>query len=344
MKKYSTMHNFIPIILSISMLVLLSVTCAVPGNSGGSSDATMTAMSLEGTSLALQATQAALNQPATDTPIPTEIPPVIPEIITEQPVITVPPGLETESPPTPFIQPGQTMDLDALRKGAKILLFEDMSGNRYKVERYVKRALDEAGYIYTDVGSAEGWLKKELVSPADYDLLIISSELTGKISGEYFDYINERLQKGAGVIMEMWDIDSLSQGKIKKILDQCGVEVEKDWSNPGIRDVWYLIPDHPILTQPNEMGTLRPNRFWSGDVGDLMKIKYYNNKAVGDAAFVIGIDPSKPNSRAVLTSCLGGRLVLQTFDTHEYSREDMLKLWQNYVYYTLTNHFVYTQK
>jgi len=58
---------------------------------------------------------------------------------------------------------------------------------------------------------------------------------------------------------------------------------------------------------------------------------------------VIGIDPSKPNSRAVLTSCLGGRLVLQTFDTHEYSREDMLKLWQNYVYYTLTNHFVYTQ-
>jgi len=73
-----------------------------------------------------------------------------------------------------------------------------MSGNRYKVERYVKRALDEAGYIYTDVGSAEGWLKKELVSPADYDLLIISSELTGKISGEYFDYINERLQKVPG--------------------------------------------------------------------------------------------------------------------------------------------------
>lgn len=341
MNKSPVSHNKAPIVLSISMLVILSITCAIPGTSGGSNnDATLAAMSLQGTSLALQATQEAINLQATNAVLPTEPPPMITEI----PPITVPPPFATEAPPTPFIQPGQSMDLDALRKGAKILLFEDMSGNRYKLERYVKRALDEAGYVYTDVGSAQGWLKKELVSPAEYDLLIISSEITGKISGEYFDYIDKRLQEGAGVIMEMWDIDSMSLGKIKKILDQCGVEVEADWYNPGMRDLWYLIRDHPILNEPNEMGTLRPNRVWTGDVGDLMQIKYYNDKAVGDAAFVIGIDPSKPDSRAVLTTCMGGRLVLQTFDTHEYSREDMLKLWQNYVYYSLTNHFVYTQK
>ncbi len=341
MNKSPVFKNKFSIFLSMGMLVLLSITCVIPGTSGGSnSEATLAAMSLQGTNLAIQATQEALNLLATNAALPTEAPP----IITEQPPITVPPPLETEAPPTPFIQPGQTMDLDALRKGAKILLFEDMSGNRYKLERYVKRALDEAGYVYTDVGSAQGWLKKELVSPAEYDLLIISSEITGKISGEYFDYIDQRLQNGASVIMEMWDIDSLSLGKIKKILDQCGVEVEADWYNPGLRDLWYLIRDHPILNEPNEMGTLRPNRVWTGDVGDLMQIKYYNNKAVGDAALVIGIDANKPNSRAVLTTCMGGRLVLQTFDTHEYSREDMLKLWQNYVYYALTNHFVYTQK
>jgi hypothetical protein len=194
------------------------------------------------------------------------------------------------------------------------------------------------------VGSAQGWLKNELVSPAEWDLLVISSEVSGRINGEYFDYINERLQKGAGVVLEMWDTEAISQGKIKKILDECGVEVEKDWYNPGLRTLWYLLPDHPILNEPNEMGNLKTNKYWKGDLGDLMTIKYYNNKAVGDAALVIGVDNNYPNSRAVLTTCMGGRLVLQTFATHEYAREDMLKLWQNYVYYALTNHFIATLK
>jgi hypothetical protein len=234
------------------------------------------------------------------------------------------------------------MDLDALRKGAKILLFEDMSGHPSKVARYIKPALEDAGYIFTDVGSAQGWLKEQLVQNKEWDLLIISAEASGRISGEYFDLIREFLESGAGVIMEMWDIDSLSQGKIKPILDQCGVELDKDWGHPGRRDLWYLIPDHPILNEPNEMGRLRPAPFWADDTGDLMKIKYYSNKAVGDAALVIGIDEKFKDSRAVLTTCLGGRLVLQTFGTHDYHREDMQKLWQNYVFYALTNHFIQT--
>lgn len=331
--------RFWKVILLISGLILV-IACGLPGGSGGSSEATLAAMSAQGTALALQATQDAMNMQATALALQSSNPPAV----TEEPIITVPPPLATEAPATPFIQPGQEMDLDTLRKGAKILLFEDISGNTLGLERYVKRALDEAGYIYTDVGSAQGWLKKELVGTAEWDLLVISSEVSGRINGEYFDYINDRLQRGAAVVLEMWDTDSISQGKIKKILDQCGVEVERDWFNPGLRDLWYLLPDHPILNEPNEMGKLRPNKFWRDDVGDLMSIKYYNNKAVGDAALVIGVDNNLPNSRAVLTTCIGGRLVLQTFDTHEYAREDMLKLWQNYVYYALTNHFINTLK
>lgn len=342
MRKRRNPQKFPVTILLITVMVLLSITCALSGSSDSSSEATLQAMAMQGTALALQATQEAVNLQATSLALQSggqsnggTTPP-------EEPLVTIPPTLPVEETPTPFIQPGQSMDLDALRKGAKILLFEDMSGHPSKVARYIKPALENAGYIFTDVGSAQGWLKDQLVQNKDWDLLIISAEASGRISGEYFDLIREFLDAGAGVIMEMWDIDSMSQGKIKPILDQCGVELEKDWGHPGRRDLWYLIPDHPILNEPNEMGRLRPAPFWADDTGDLMKLKYYSNKAVGDAALVIGIDEKYKDSRAVLTTCLGGRLVLQTFGTHDYHREDMEKLWQNYVYYALTNHFMQT--
>jgi len=340
-KKFPFLPRSLPVFLWIG-LVILSMTCTLSGSPNTASEATVQALALQGTALAIQATQEAVNLQATSLALQASGGSAGGMPTPEGPILTVPPTLPVEETPTPFIPPGQSMDLDALRKGAKILLFEDMSGHPSKVARYIKPALEDAGYIFTDVGSAQGWLKDQLVQNKDWDLLIISAEASGRISGEYFELIREFLDAGAGVIMEMWDIDSLSQGKIKPILDQCGVELDKDWGHPGRRDLWYLIPDHPILNEPNEMGRLRPAPFWADDTGDLMKIKYYSNKAVGDAALVIGIDEKYKDSRAVLTTCLGGRLVLQTFGTHDYHREDMQKLWQNYVFYALTNHFIQT--
>ncbi|MCX8062332.1 MAG: hypothetical protein N3D16_07105 [Anaerolineales bacterium] len=340
-KKSTAQRVSIPFFL-ISLFVLLSLTCSLSGSSDSSSEATVQAMAMQGTALALQATQEAVNLQATSLALQASGQSAGSGTGPSEPLVTVPPTLPAEATPTPFIQPGQGMDLDALRQGAKILLFEDMSGHPSKVARYIKPALENAGYVFTDVGSAQGWLKDQLVQNKDWDLLIIASEASGRVSGEYFDLIREFLDAGAGVIMEMWDIDAIGQGKIKPILDSCGVELEKDWGHPGRRDLWYLIPDHPILNEPNEMGKLRPAPFWADDTGDLMKIKYYSNKAVGDAALVIGVDEKFKDSRAVLTTCLGGRLVLQTFCTHDYHREDMEKLWQNYVFYALTNHFVQT--
>jgi|DewCreStandDraft_5_1066085.scaffolds.fasta_scaffold02344_11 hypothetical protein len=340
-RKNSFLRLPLPVYLWVG-LVILSMTCTLSGSPDTSGEATAQALALQGTALAIQATQEAVNLQATSLALQAGGGSAGSMPSPESPLVTVPPTLPVEETPTPFIPPGQSMDLDALRKGAKILLFEDMSGHPTKVARYIKPALEDAGYVFTDVGSAQGWLKDQLVQNKDWDLLIISAEASGRISGEYFDLIREFLDAGAGVIMEMWDIDAMSQGKIKPILDQCGVELEKDWGHPGRRDLWYLIPDHPIVNEPNEMGRLRPAPFWADDTGDLMKIKYYNNKAVGDAALVIGIDEKFKDSRAVLTTCLGGRLVLQTFGTHDYHREDMQKLWQNYVFYALTNHFIQT--
>ncbi|MCS6908683.1 MAG: hypothetical protein RML93_12495 [Anaerolineales bacterium] len=328
--------------LFLSMaLIMASLTCTLSEGAETSAEATLQALAVQSTALALQATQEAVSLQATSLALQgggESAGGTLPE-----PQLTVPPTLPVEETPTPFIQPGQEMDLDSLRKGAKILLFEDIAGHRV-IPRYIKPALENAGYTFTDVESGQGWLKEQMVENKEWDLIIVAAEVSGKISGEYFDLIREFLDAGTGVVMEMWDIDSMSQGKIKPILDQCGVELEKDWGHPGYRELWYLIPDHPVLNEPNEVGRLRPAPTWSSDTGDLMKIKYYGNKAVGDATLVIGTDQKFKDSRAVLTTCLGGRLVLQTFATHDYAREDMEKLWQNYVFYALTNHFIQTMR
>jgi hypothetical protein len=45
------------------------------------------------------------------------------------------------------------------------------------------------------------------------------------------------------------------------------------------------------------------------------------------------------NSHALLVSCLDGRLIIQSFRTHEYQYEEMLMLWKNYIYQALKTYF-----
>ena len=75
--------------------------------------------------------------------------------------------------------------------------------------------------------------------------------------------------------------------------------------------------------------------YWNpGDVGDLVKLR-----SSGDATIVAGLYPNEKNSYGLLTTCLEGRMVLQTFDTHDYDPSMTKALWENYITYTLTNHF-----
>jgi hypothetical protein len=59
------------------------------------------------------------------------------------------------------------------------------------------------------------------------------------------------------------------------------------------------------------------------------------------ATMLLGISGTDQTNRGVLTECYEGRFLLQTFATHDYLREDIIRLWQNYVYYTLTYHFLF---
>jgi len=369
------------IILIITVLVsACTIPFLSSGEDDGyqqSLDSTVAAINLQATSMVQQATQEAQNMQATmlaqqqsllatqqaalsqqsdqiseaeageNSPSTTEEPGESSPLATEEPGATIP--LTTEEPVEPEVSPEVTdsvqvddADLDAKIQAANILLFEDVSGVTPPKVRMVKEALDQANYSYTDVGSAQGWLKDQLMSDTNWDLIIMSSEYGGRITGEFFDYLLDFASKGTAIILEFWDLDAIYQGKSKALLDECGIEHQVDWTGGAASALRFLQPDNPIFHEPNELGSSLKytTRVWK-DGGDLVQIKRYGGNVMGDAVLLIGPDPDKKESHAVLTSCMGGRVLIQTFTTHQYNAEDMTKLWQNYVYYTLKNHFIF---
>ena len=108
-------------------------------------------------------------------------------------------------------------------KSAQILLYEDMVSDPSEY-RYVKKTLDAMDLRYKDDGNAQGWLKSDLLgnSPSGkpWDLVIVAAEERSDVTGEYFDYIDDVLDKGTPVILESWILDSVSQGKVSPISDK----------------------------------------------------------------------------------------------------------------------------
>lgn len=338
--------------LTLTCLILLSwllASCTMFSSSNANLEATVNALSLQSTIIAQQSTQDAQNLQATmlsnqATQIAMMLQPTIPP---PQPTITQP---ELPTPEATLSSPDVQVsdeELETKMKAARILLFEDVSGNRLGLLRYVKEAMDGAGYSYTDVGSAQGWFKDQLIADKEWDLIIVAAELSGmmdgqgRISGEYFDYLYDHLNRGTAVVMEIPTLNYIFQGNIRKILDQCGVEFQSDWTSPPSSSIWFLDREHPIFHTPNEIGpSLRDYQKLWVDSGDMLKIKKRLDQPVGDAVFLAGPKLDAKDSYGALTTCLQGRLILQTFATHHYNREDIVRLWQNYAYFALKNRFL----
>ncbi len=348
----------LPIILLIILLILLSAGCNLPAGSNQPFDATKAALDVQATIQAQQAqkdtlatsessaatqiaqeVQATLlsqqstqlaeraEQQAEDNPPPTDIPPTPTFTPTPDPTQ---PEAPTDIPPTP------TPDIEAMVKSAKILLFEDMAGE-YEV-RYVKNALDIMGLSYTDVGDASGNFKTQLLSGTDWDLIIVSNEARKNIQGEFFVYLNDHLSNGTAEIIEVWALDDIASGKISNILTRCGIKFQKDWIEPESPSLWYLVPEHPVFHELNEgMSLTRYVDFWHGDVGDLIELT-----PGSEATLLVGNIATEKTRYGTVATCLDGRLIFQTHSTHNYRQDDMVRLWQNYIYNTLKNHFLTT--
>jgi hypothetical protein len=330
--------------LLFSFFYLIASSACLPINLNiTSSDATMRSIQIQQTQLSATGTSLAnlVSGNPIITPKETES--------TPDPFSFTPSAIITE---TPFFEPSETSTIEGVNytidertlKSAKILIFEDMSASKHI--RYAKEALDLGDYFYLDVGSATGWFKSQLLSAVEWDLIIAAAESRRVFGGEYFEYIDRRVESGASTIIEYWDWDVAVMGKQKSLLDRCGVNVQSDWFEPDLRVFYWLDNTNPIFNIPNKIPSQLRNaeRLWEGDIGDLFEIKYKNGEPVGDAVLLAGTNISWKDDHGNLVSCLDGRVILQGFSSHEYSSQDMVPLWENYIYNTLKNHFRVSNK
>lgn len=130
------------------------------------------------------------------------------------------------------------------------------------------------------------------------------------------------------------------------LLTACEAHVEKDWhrveEDPYDEFVIYANSpdDTTIFDEPYEIKMpMLPTFFWEGDAGDFIRLDQ------GSSARILANVPS-PDSKnyGLLTSCQDGLLLLQTFSSHDYPLYTSVRLWQNMMQYTLTNHFLAQQQ
>jgi hypothetical protein len=323
------------LVMVIPLCVGMACSFSV-GDSGSSGqapivdDADFVAQSVELTLAARQPTQSP-EEPQAAAAATTEAP-------TQEPVEA--PTKERPTPP-PFAvitEEPVEMDLETSIQNANILLYEDAGAAGLK--RYVKEVLDRGGYQYADVAGEIGKFKAELDSGEDWDLIIVAAESRSYIEGEFFEYLNDFLNEGGAVIIETWYLDDIIRGKVSAIMDRCGFRLHKDWNSPDkySRSIFWLQPNHPLLEKPNsDINMQHYGPYWlTGDVGDLL-MSTENSSGV----LVGGNVNYRKTDYGLLGVCDNGRLVLQTFSTHDYTAAEVKKLWENYIYYTLESRFLY---
>lgn len=309
---------------------IILLACSVSGtapNSEPSFDSTKAALLLQATSMSLQLTQAALNNQPRATQPPATQPPVQapPQAVVTQPPVVVP----SQIPVTP------TQNVEAQIKNAKILVYENT--DERGIGMWVQDALDGMGLTYTQTGSYSGHFMEYLNSGIKYDLIIVDAEDKDRISGEFWDVINTRLARDkAAMIAEVWYLQSEANGPIAKILGGCGIRYRKAYDT--VQSVYWWESTHPVFNEPNTvLPLLHYSQYWANGAGDEIMLG-----GSGDAIMLAGLSSSK-GAEGAIASCYQGRVIIQTFSDHDFHHEDIIALWQNYIHYTLKNHFAAIQ-
>lgn len=318
---------------ALLMLVVTTLACSIPVSSGGNvpAEETRVAVAVQQTSLAIQqatldADRSNLSQP-TYTPYPTYTAAPQPEAI-----VTNAPLAATE------------VDMDALIKASNILIYEDVVGDPTLVPIVgnVVDAMNFSGGKVINTGDAMGRFREHANSAVKWDLMIVAAEARSGFSGELFEVMYDHINNGGAVIIEIWYLDRVVQGKISPILNDCGVTLFRDWQrnysyDPYDYSIYWLDQSHPLISTPNiAQAPSYPYPVWFGDAGDLLELS-----SGGDAVLVGGLHANRSSDYGVLASCLEGRMVIQTFSTHDYKLEIVQALWENYIINTLTNHYLY---
>jgi hypothetical protein len=306
--------------LAILFLCSAMLACNIsvendPAATGGPAvDATKITLEIQGTAMAGVLTQQAADAAA-------------------QPVVeaaTQAPAADTEVPPT--AEP-TAVDMQALIKNANILVYED-AGNSGTLVPWVKSTLDRMGLKYTYDGDALGNFMSHLNSGTAWDLIIVAGESRSGVQGEFWDVITPKATANkTALIVEMWYLSNTANGRIKALTGACGIEYQG--TREFVDSIYTLDTASPIFTSPNTGFSLTNYAaYWTDKGGDYVRLT-----GSGDAVLVAGGRANETSRYGMITSCMEGRTIIQTFSSHDYKRETMQMLWENYITNTLTSHF-----
>jgi hypothetical protein len=249
--------------------------------------------------------------------------------------------------PTNTVQPPSNSELSAAQiqekiNSSNILIYEDISDYPEYLP-VVSRAIAPLGGNHVYVADAMGKFMEKMDSGTKWDLIIMAAEARTNISGEYWTAIQQQVdQRHAALIAEIWYLDKINDGKISPFLYECGIDVQRNWVRPDVFEpvdfpIYWVESDSPVFSTPNRVDSFRAsnqNDVWMGDIGDLMELT-----GGGDARILGSRTMGQKSADGLLTSCIKGTVLFQTFDTHDYPSDKMTALWQNYIMFTLTNHF-----
>ena len=308
--------------IALIMLVAMALACNIPGQATPQTpelpafDPTKAALEIQATSMSLHMTQQALDS------VPQSQP-------TEAPPPTQQPATEVVLVPTEVI-PTATLDVNERMRSAKILVYEDTSF----IGLWVKNTLDGMGLKYTHVGDALGTFMENLNSGIQWDLIIVAAEAHEEVSGEFFDVLTKRVvQDDTALIVEMWYLDLISEGRIKPLTTQCGIELQKSYNLAD--SIYWLDSNNPVFNEPNNaIPLIHYSPYWDWQAGDHLRLL-----PGSDATLLAGMYQDRNSDYGVVASCFEGRVIFQTFCNHDYDQTDIQLLWENYIYNTLKNRF-----
>jgi hypothetical protein len=275
-------------------------------------DPTKAALEFQATQMILQMTQAAMNIQA---PPPTQAPPLIQQI----------------APTQEQILPTAPQDVAERIRKAKILVYEDAQGAG--LATWVRQTLNMMGLNYTWDGDALGYFMEHLNSGTQWDLIIVAAENRSGVQGEFWDVIMPKVNNDkTALIVEMWYLSDIANGRISALTSKCGIRFQKVRSE--VDSIYTLNSSHPVFTTPNNsFGLTHYVGYWMDKGGDYVRV------SGGDAEILAGGYVNNKSDYGLITACIEGRVIVQTFSDHDYHQEDIMALWENYITYVLTNRF-----
>ena len=143
----------------------------------------------------------------------------------------------------------------------------------------------------------------------------MDAEDKDKISGEFWDVINNRLSRDkAALIAEVWYLDTEVEWADQQDPGRMRCPVTAKicrWTN----SIYWWTPDHEVFNEPNTvLPLLHYNRFWGNQAGDKLNAR----RRTAMPRMLAGLSARPSTGEGVLATCYGGRVIIQTFSDHDY--------------------------